>query len=109
MMTASTASHRVGVTLAPPSSQVRQNWYLVTIDDAGVKIGCTAIFPETDRDIVDGRMRLDGQAVFVTVDGSGGDEGYIADLNNPGAEPVPGVPSLVMDPDWRVYANRAGA
>ncbi|MGB8858301.1 MAG: hypothetical protein WCC60_03545 [Ilumatobacteraceae bacterium] len=97
------------MTLAPPSSQVRQNWYLVTIDDAGVKIGCTAIFPETDRDIVDGRMRLDGQAVFVTVDGSGGDEGYIADLNNPGAEPVPGVPSLVMDPDWRVYANRAGA
>jgi hypothetical protein len=86
-----------------------ENWYLVTIDGAGVKIACTAIFPETDRDIVDGRMRLDGQAVFVTVDGPGGDEGYVADLNDPGGEPVPGVPSLVMDEDWRVYANRAGA
>lgn len=82
----------------------RKNWYLVSVGDSGAPTACTPIFPDAGRGFTGGRARLDGQAVFVTVDG--GDR-YVADLSRPGSEPTSGYPSLRMDPNWRVYGPRA--
>lgn len=82
------------------------NYYLVPVDDNGTPGACTPIFPAADRDFTFARLRLDGQALYVTVAGASGDEHYVADLANPGAEPAPQQPRLVMEANWRIYHPR---
>lgn len=84
----------------------RDTFYLVPIDGNGVPGSCVPIFPASDREFGFGRLRLDGQVLFVSVEGAEGEEFYAADLANPGAEPTSGSPTLVMQPNWRVYHPR---
>lgn len=82
-------------------------FYLVTVDDTGGTTGCTPVLPANDREIVSARLRVDGNAVWMRVEGADGIESYLVDLTTPGAEPVEQRPVLIFDePNLHFYLPR---
>jgi hypothetical protein len=85
----------------------RSQIYLVPVDDAGVPGGCIPLLPTEDRVIKSSRLRLDAKVLFITVEGTRGDEYYEVDLANPGSEPASSGAPLALHPDSRVFFPRS--